>query len=155
MATSSEQLGQTVSGSPSSTVQRYVDAFNAGDEDALAACFTASGFILDGMAPHVWSGPSVTRHWHRDALTESDHLGVTDFNMALGKPLHDAVVGDAAYFVAPATLSFKVSGQPVTQAGATFTVALHKGDRGWLISAWAWTKGGGGGGVDDARPASS
>jgi ketosteroid isomerase-like protein len=131
-------------------VQTYVDAFNKSDADAMAACFAASGFILDGMAPHVWSGPSATRQWLRDALAESAHLGVSDFHMTLGAPLHRNVIGDAAYFVAPASLAFKVRGQPVTQAGASFTVALTRVDGRWLIAAWAWTKGGGGG-VDEAR----
>jgi ketosteroid isomerase-like protein len=135
---------------PAGTVQRYVDSFNKGDEEAMAACFAAPGFILDGMAPHVWSGPSASREWFRDALAESEHLGVSGFFMTLGAPLHQNVTGDAAYFVAPATLTFKVKGQPVTQSGAIFTVALRKVDGRWLIAAWTWTKGGGGG-VDDAR----
>ena len=75
---------------------------------------------------------AATRDWHKDALAEAGHLGVSDFHMTLGTPTHDAVVGDAAYFVAPATLAFKVRGQPVTQSGATFTVALRRiGDR-WV-----------------------
>jgi hypothetical protein len=119
MATSTEELAQTHSDGPSAAVQRYVDAFNVGDADGLASCFTDSGFILDGMAPHVWAGPTATRDWHRDALAESAHLGVTDFEMALGKPLHNAVVGDAAYFVAPATLSFNVRGQSVTHSAGS------------------------------------
>jgi ketosteroid isomerase-like protein len=154
MATIDEQSIQRDTGTVAATIQQYVDAFNAGDEDALAACFTEKGFILDGMAPHVWSGPSATRDWHKDALAESEHLGITDFHMTLGTPSHNATVGNAGYFVAPATLNFKMRGQAITQAGATFTVALHKGEAGWRIAAWAWTKGAGGG-VDDGRPASA
>jgi ketosteroid isomerase-like protein len=151
MATTFEQSTKQDLDSPAVVIQRYIDAFNAGDEDALAECFAEPGFILDGQAPHVWSGPSATRDWHRDALGEAEHLGVTDFRMTLGTPSHNAIVGDAAYFVAPAILNFNMRGQPITQTGATFTVALRKGESGWRIAAWAWTKGGGGG-VDDARP---
>ena len=136
--------------SPGATVQRYVEAFNNADEDAMAACFANPGVILDGMAPHVWLGPSATREWFREALAESEHLGVSDFAMTVGAPLHDNVRSDAAYYVAPAALSFKVKGRPVTQSGAAFTVALRKVDEQWLITAWSWTKGSGGG-VDDAR----
>jgi hypothetical protein len=71
--------------------------------------------------------------------------------MELGTPLHNDVTGNAAYFVAPATLSFKVKGQPVTQSGAIFTVALRKEEGRWLIAAWAWSKGGGGGIGDVAK----
>ena len=80
-----DHLGCTVLG-PAATVQRYVNAFNKSDEDGLAACFSEAGFILDGMAPHVWSGASATRDWHKDALAEASHLGVSDFQMTLGTP---------------------------------------------------------------------
>ena len=89
---------------PENVIQRYVEAFNAGDEDGLAACFAVDGFILDGMAPHVWSGPSATRQWFRDALAEAGHLGVTDFHMVLGAPTEQPVSGDSAYFVARARI---------------------------------------------------
>ena len=84
--------------SPGATVQRYVEAFNNADEDAMAACFANPGVILDGMAPHVWSGPSATREWFREALAESEHLGVSDFAMTVGAPLHDNVGSDAACY---------------------------------------------------------
>jgi hypothetical protein len=130
---------------PSDTVQRYVEAFNAGDEDGLAECFVENGSILDGMAPYVYSGPSATREWHRHAVALAEHPCITDFHMILGTPTHEDIVADAAYFVAPATLSFKIKGQPITQSGATFTVALQRIDGRWLIALWAWAKGAGGG----------
>jgi ketosteroid isomerase-like protein len=151
VAASAEQ--KTVSRTPAAVVDRYVDAFNKGDEDGLAACFADPGFILDGMAPHIWSGSNATRDWHKDAMAEADHLGITDFHMTLGRATHDAVVGDAAYFVAPAILKFKVRGQQVTQSGATLTVALRRADE-WRITAWAWTKGAGGG-TDDVKQATT
>jgi ketosteroid isomerase-like protein len=135
---------------PSATVTRFVDAFNRLDVAEMSATFAVPSFILDGMAPHVWSGPTAAADWCRDALAEADHLGISDFHVTLDAPLHDVATGEAAYFVAPATMRFKVGGQPVTQSGATLTIALKREDGRWLISAWAWTKGAGGG-VDDAR----
>ena len=111
-------------------------SFNSGDEDGLAACFADCGFIFDGMAPHVWSGPSSTRDWHRDAMVEAGHVGITDFNISLGKATHDVALGDAGYFVAPATLRFKVQGQQIIQSGASLTVALRPSDDSWRIAAW-------------------
>ena len=137
---------------PGATVQRYVEGFNAANADVLADCFADDGVILDGMAPHVWSGSTATRDWHRDAMEESAHLGISDFHMTLGVPTHDAVMGEAAYFVAPATLSFTVGGKPIEQTGALFTVALRNVEGRWLIAAWAWTKGAGGG-TDDVKQA--
>ena len=43
---------------PMETVRSYAEAFNRGDVKAMAALFDASGSILDGMAPHVWQGPT-------------------------------------------------------------------------------------------------
>jgi hypothetical protein len=34
-------------------VRQYIDAFNTGDVDAMAAWFAPDGVILDGMAPHL------------------------------------------------------------------------------------------------------
>ena len=136
---------------PLAAVQLYVDAFNKADEQAMAACFAADGHILDGMAPHIWSGPSTARDWWRDVQHEAEHLALGDFFMTLGAPLHNAVTDDAAYVVAPATLVFKARGQQITQTGALFTVALRKIAGHWRIAAWTWSKGAGGGTGDVAR----
>jgi hypothetical protein len=137
---------------PAATVRRFVDAFNRLDVDGMSACFTTPSFILDGMAPHVWSGPTAPADWCRDALSEAEHLGISGFHVTLGAPLHNAVTGEAAYFAAPATMTFKVGGRTMTQTGAILTLAFRRVDGRWLISAWTWTKGSGGG-VDDVGSA--
>jgi hypothetical protein len=43
--------------------------------------------------------------------------------------------------VVPATMTFKLRGEQITQTGAVFTVALRKLSDGWRIAAWAWAKG--------------
>ena len=65
---------------PVFVVRQYIDAFNKGDANALATCFAVPGSILDGMAPHVWSGPTATQDWYRDALVEADHLDVSGYS---------------------------------------------------------------------------
>jgi ketosteroid isomerase-like protein len=122
-------------------LNRYIDAFNAGDADAMAACFADTGTILDGMAPHLWHGPTAAQDWYRDVLVEGEHLRAGDYHVTLGPPLHANVTGEAAYVVSPATMTFKLNGQRVTQTGATFTTALRKVAETWRIAAWAWTKG--------------
>jgi len=97
--------------------------------------------ILDGMAPHVWHGPTAPEDWYRDAMTEGEHLGATEYFVTLGDPKHNNVTGDSAYVVLPATITFKLQGKQITQTGAFFTVALRKLDEGWRIASWAWTKG--------------
>jgi len=74
-------------------------------------------------------------------LAEAKRHGASNYSVTLGEPLHNNTTGDSAYVVVPATMTFKVHGQQVTQTGAIFTVALRKLAEGWRITAWAWTKG--------------
>lgn len=122
-------------------VEAYIDAFNAGDVDAMAALFAENGSILDGMPPHSWIGPTAARDWFRDVMAESAHVGAADYHVTFGEPVHDAVSGDSAYVVVPATMSFELNGESRIQTGSLFTVALTRGDDGWRIATWAWTKG--------------
>lgn len=126
---------------PMAAVRQYIDAFNKGDAKLMAATFTVPGAILDGMAPHLWLGPTAAQDWYRDVLVEGEQHGASDYFVTAGEPLHD-VTGDSAYIVVPATMTFKVRGKQVTQSGAAFTVALRKLPRRVAHSAaWAWAKG--------------
>jgi hypothetical protein len=126
---------------PMAAVHQYINDFNKGDVEAMAATFAVPGSILDGMAPHVWLGPTASQDWYRDVLLEGEQHGASDYFVTLGEPLHNNVTSDSAYVVVPATMTFKVHGQQVTQTGAIFTVALRKLAEGWRITAWAWAKG--------------
>ena len=126
---------------PMSTLHQYLDGFNKGDAKVMAATFALQGSILDGMAPHLWQGPTATQDWYRDVLIEGKQHDASDYFVTVGEPLHNNVTGDSAYVVVPATMTFKVAGKKVTQSGAYFTVALRKLAEGWRIAAWAWTKG--------------
>jgi ketosteroid isomerase-like protein len=59
----------------------------------------------------------------------------------LGEPRHVDVIGDYAYVVARATMTFDLRGQHVTQSGSVYTVALRKVGKDWRLTAWAWAKG--------------
>ena len=124
------------------TVRRYIEAFNRGDADAMAAAFAPQSSILDGMAPHLWVGPTASRDWYRDVLAEGKRHGASQYHVALDKPRLANVTGDAAYVVVPATMTFNLQGRQITQTGAIFTVALRRLAEGWRIAAWAWAKGG-------------
>jgi ketosteroid isomerase-like protein len=126
---------------PMAAVHQYVDAFNKGDAEAMAANCADSTSVLDGLAPHVWQGPTACRDWYRDVLVAGAREGASEYVVTLGEPRHVDVTDDRAYVVIPATMTFKVHGKQVTQSGSTFTVALHKIAAGWRITAWAWTKG--------------
>ena len=126
---------------PVDTVRRYIDAFNNSDIVEMAACFAPTATILDGMAPHVWHGASAATDWYREVLVEGEHLGAEGYQVTISEPQHADANGEAAYVVVPATMSFRLRGQPVTQTGAFFTAALQWIDGDWRIAAWAWTKG--------------
>lgn len=126
---------------PFEAVQRYVEAFNSADVDAMSAQCADPMQILDGMAPHVWQGATATRDWWRDVLTEGEHLGASGYRISLEEPRHVDVSGDFAYVVVPATMTFDLKGASRTQSGSTFTVALRSHDDRWLIAAWSWSKG--------------
>ena len=126
---------------PLAVVHQYLHAFNRGDVKGMAAAFAVPGQILDGMAPHVWQGPSATQDWYRDVLIEGKEHGASAYSVTVAEPLHNDITGDSAYLVLPATMTFRVKDTTVTQSGAVFTVALRKTPEGWRIAAWAWAKG--------------
>ena len=120
---------------PWAAVHQYLDAFNRGDVQAMAATFSVPGQILDGMAPHVWQGPTAAQDWYRDVLSEGKGHGASGYFVSVGEPLHNDVTGDTAYVVLPATMTFDLNGTKVTQSGAMFTVALRKTAEGWRVAA--------------------
>lgn len=126
---------------PLAAVRQYVDAFNNGDQKGQAAACADPMQILDGMSPHVWQGPTAAHDWWRDVLTEGEHLGATGYQIALDEPRHVDVNGDYAYVVVPATMTFDLRGNRVTQTGSLWTVALRKVGTDWRLAAWAWAKG--------------
>jgi ketosteroid isomerase-like protein len=126
---------------PMAIVRQYIDGFNKGDPKAMATAFAVPGSILDGMAPHVWQGPTAAQDWYKDVLVEGERHGASDYFVILGEPLHNNVNGDSAYVVVPATMTFKAHGKKITQRGAVFTLALRRLAEGWRIAAWAWAKG--------------
>jgi hypothetical protein len=126
---------------PLAAVRQYINAINKGDREAMAAAFADPGSILDGMAPHVWQGPTASQDWYWDVLIEGERHGASDYFVTLGEPLHNNNTAASAYVVVPATMTFKIRGQQVTQIGAILTGALRRLARGWRIAAWAWSQG--------------
>jgi ketosteroid isomerase-like protein len=120
---------------PLAAVHQYLDAFNGGDAKAMAATFAVPGQIIDGMAPHVWQGPTAAEDWYRDVLIEGKEHGASGYFVRVGEPLHNDITGDSAYVVLPAIMTFDVKGTKVTQSGAVLTVALRKIAEGWRVAA--------------------
>jgi hypothetical protein len=108
------------SNDPMAAVRLYVDAFNNGDGQAMAAICSDPMQILDGMAPHVWQGPTASEDWYSDVLTEGQHLGASGYHIALDEPRHVDVTDNHAYVVVPATMRFNLQGKQVTQPARSF-----------------------------------
>ncbi|MFL6415155.1 MAG: hypothetical protein ACJ74Y_05730 [Bryobacteraceae bacterium] len=76
---SESESGMATTDDPLAAVLQYINAFNEGDGQAMAATFANPGAILDGMAPHVWLGPTASQDWHRDVLIEGEQHGASDY----------------------------------------------------------------------------
>jgi hypothetical protein len=81
-----------VADDPMAAVRNYVDAFNQGDAAVMAMTFAVPGSILDGMAPHVWQGPTATQDWYRDVLVEGKQHGASDYFITLGEPCLNSMI---------------------------------------------------------------
>jgi len=97
---------------PMGTVQKYIAAFNGGDAKGMVACFAAEGSILDGMAPHVWTGDSAARDRYRDVLIEGEDNGASGYTLELGETRRNDLNGNFAYLVISAKLTFELKGNP-------------------------------------------
>jgi hypothetical protein len=122
-------------------VRQYINSFNKGDIAAMGAACDSPMSILDGMAPHVWHGPTASQDWYRDVLKEGAHQGASGYFVELGEPWHVAVTGDRAYVAVPATMAATLKGKRVKQSGSVFGVALRQVGSNWRLRSWAWAKG--------------
>jgi len=106
---------------------------------ALSVCDSPTS-ILDEFPPHVWYGPTACADWYKALTAYDEKSGIKDTAAKLGTAWTVDVSGDRAYFVGPATYTYKQNGKPVSEPRAVFTVALRKTDAGWRITSWTWSK---------------
>jgi len=121
-------------------VHQFVDGFNKGDaKTALATC-AGQASIIDDFAPYRWHGEGACAAWAKAYSEWAKQNGVTDGVVTLSQPRYIEVVGDTAYVVVPASFEAKQNGKPMKrETGALWTLVLHKGASGWLITAWTWS----------------
>lgn len=122
------------------TIRQFVDGLNKGDaKSGLAACAPETA-IIDDFPPHHWQGRDACSRWLNAFVAYDKAQGITGDFVRLGAPKVMSVTGNYAYVVLPATYSYKQHGKPVTESGATFTVALQKLSGSWRITGWAWAQ---------------
>lgn len=120
------------------TVRQFVDGINHNDlKSAVAACAPQSS-VIDEIPPHAWQGNGCS-DWAQSLVETNKAQGITDGVATISVPTRVAVDGNTAYVVAPAAYSYKQHGKPVTESGATLTVALKRIGGAWKIVSWAWS----------------
>jgi hypothetical protein len=126
---------------PMATINQAVRAFNAGDYKGWAAACASPAQIIDDFPPHVWSGASACGDWVAafEAMTKKQKF--SNMTVAFGTPTTNAVTGNVAYVVLPASLHYNANRKPVKMTGAVMTIALKKTSAGWLMTGWAWADG--------------
>lgn len=121
-------------------VHQFVDGFNKGDvKTAVAACADQTS-IVDEFPPHEWHGAGACAKWADDYVANAKKEGISDGVVTLGRPRHVNVAGNVAYVVVPADYAFKQNGKAVKEKKAALTLALKKGEAGWRITGWSWTR---------------
>jgi len=121
-------------------VRQWVDSLNKGDpKTAIAACAEQTS-IVDEFPPHEWHGPRTCEKWVTDLTAFNKSIGLTDGIVTLKKPKRVDVTADRAYVVVPTDFRYKENGKDGAELGALFTVALQKGQAGWRITGWAWSR---------------
>jgi len=122
------------------SVQQFVDSFNKGDARTAAAACADQASIIDEFPPHEWHGAGACSKWMEDFDTDAQKNEITDGKVTLGNPRHIDVTADRAYVVVPANYTYKKKGKSMKETGSMLTVALQKGESGWRITGWSWTK---------------
>jgi hypothetical protein len=121
-------------------VHQFIDSLSKGDLTTAVAACAAETEIIDEFPPYQWHGAGGCSKWADSFAADAKKNGITEPVIRIGIPTHVDVIGDHAYSVIPATYTFKKDGKPMTEAGATFIVALQKEASGWKITAWTWSK---------------
>lgn len=118
-------------------VREFVDSFNRGD--VKAACANQST-IIDEFPPYLWQGATACADWFNDFDVFREKNGIVDPKITLGLGQYIDVVGDRAYVVVQAHLTFKQNGKRVSERDPLLTVSLQKIADTWRIAGWAWSK---------------
>jgi len=118
-------------------VREFVDSFNRGE--MKTACANQST-IIDEFPPYLWQGATACADWSNDFDVFREKNGIVDPKITLGLGQYIDVVGDRAYVVVQAHLTFKQNGKRVSERDPLLTVSLQKVADTWRIAGWAWSK---------------
>lgn len=122
------------------TVRQWMDSLNKGDiKTAVAACAEETA-IVDEFPPFEWHGKGTCAKWAVELEAYNKQVGIT-FGVTESKPPRRVdISGNHAYAVIPVDYRFTQNGKDGAEIGALFTVALKKGQQGWRITGWSWSR---------------
>ncbi len=120
-------------------VKQYAAALSKADKNAAQGLCATQVTIVDEVPPYVFQGTTACNDWLEALLTLDRQKGISDENLAVGRPKRVAVTGDRAYVVTPATFSYNVKGKATSEAGI-WTLALQRLAGGWRIMGWTWAQ---------------
>jgi ketosteroid isomerase-like protein len=115
-------------------INQWVDAFNKGDMQALAATCADEAVVVDAIAPFEWHGAGACSKWSDAYGAFAKSHEITDATVTYDKPRHVYVSGDTAYVTASATYAGTEKGKPAKEP-AMVTTVLKKIGSGWRITA--------------------
>lgn len=119
-------------------IHQFFDGINQGDPKSAVSACAAQASIVDAFPPYFWQGPTACSDWEQalEALTKKS--GMTQLVATLKEPRRLNIVGDRAYVVVPASVSYQVKGKRTSIPQSVFTITLQNATTGWRITAWAW-----------------
>ncbi len=118
-------------------VQQFLEGFSKGDAKMVEAACAEEALIIDDFPPHAWHGAGAAAKWFKDYEAYAKANSMSEGVVTLDKPKHVDVTAADAYVVVPASFRFKKKGEVVDVTGV-MTLVLHKGAKGWQITAWSW-----------------
>ncbi len=116
-------------------ISLFIEGFQNRDAAKIAAAHAPSPTIIDEFAPFVWTGPSALLAWGTDL---QKYMGGSNVSVRFDPPRYEMMHGENGYVILGSIITVKTSSQVYRSAG-TFTLALTKTEKGWLIKAWAYT----------------
>lgn len=117
-------------------VTSVLEKFNAGDINAFFAAHQDGAFIVDEIAPYVWSGSA--QRWAGDYTKDAEAKGISGGRIDYGKPIQANSDGNSAYIVLPTTYRFVQKGTKMAGKGS-MTFVMTRVGKDWKIASWTYS----------------
>ena len=119
------------------SVRKFFDSFNKGESKTAVAVCKVQSPVIDEFPPYAWSSCA---EWANAYAAFAKKNGINDGIVNASDPRDVEVNGNRAYVVMPVRFSYVKGGKDVKEPDATFTAALEKIGKTWLIRSWTWSR---------------